>query len=507
MFRKPCAIKLYRQRCYETMIALVNPQATSWRYRIPLSVLSIGASIEGHYPYEIIDGNVDRKLSETLPKLIEEKKIKYIGLTVMPGPQLHQSIKLSKMLRNRFPSLKIIWGGYFPTLHKTVVVNSGYVDYVIRDQGDYTFKQLIDVLEHGGSLASIAGLTYCNGTVHHNQRQELIDPNELPPLPYHKVKLAPYVSPTFLGTRTVNYHSSVGCPFLCGFCAVAAVYKARWIGLTPERIVTDLLWFKQHYNVNAIEFADNNFFTSEKRTHEFSERMVGRDITWWGEGRPDTLLNYNDRTWQLMKRSGCKMIFFGAESSSQKILDMMDKGGTQTPDTVIELASKARAIGIVPEFSFVLGSPSDVVDEDLEKDIEYIKKIKRINPQSEIIIYVYSPVFFEDAELFEMAKSHGFSYPTSLDDWLEPQWLNHDLRKTPVTPWLKAKHLRRIKNFERVLNACFPTNSDLKLHNIHRRIMKFLGYWRYQLSVYNAPYEVAAIQRYFRYRQPEIEGF
>ncbi len=489
------------------MIALINPQATRWRYRIPLSVLSIGASLEGRYDYEIIDGNIDRHIFSTLPKLIEEKNLKYVGFTVMPGPQLKQSILLSKLIRERFPNVKIIWGGYFPSLHSNIVLRSGYVDFVIRDQGDFAFRKLVDALETGGSVSSIYGLSHINDTIVHNEKQGLVDPNELPALPYHKVNIPDYIGRTYVGTRTINYHSSVGCPFLCGFCAVAAVYKARWLGLKPERIAADLLWFKKEYGVNAVEFHDNNFFTSEKRTKEFAERIDGEGITWWGEARPDTMLNYSNATWRIMQRAGCKMIFFGAESSSQNVLNLMDKGGTQTPDTVLELADRMREYRIVPEFSFVLGSPTDSVETDLEKDILFIKKIKEINPVSEIIIYVYSPVHFEEADLYHSAQTHGFAYPTTLDEWLLPEWQLHDLRKNPVTPWLTPRVVSRIKDFERVLHARYPTNADLRLKEAQRTILRLLGTWRYKLSIYFAPYEIAAAQRLFRYRQPEIEGF
>ena len=491
----------------KTMILLVNPKATSWRYRIPLSVLAIGASLEGRYPYEIVDGNVDRKTFETLPRLIKEKNIRYVGFTVMPGPQLMQAIRLSKMVREQFPTVKIIWGGYFASLHTTVILHSDCADFVIRDQGDYSFRQLIDALEDGGSLSSVKGLSFDHGTIQHNEKQELIDPNQLPALPYHKVHLPPYIGRTYVGTRTINYHSSVGCPFLCGFCAVAAVYKARWLGLAPEKIVADLLWFKREHGVNAVEFHDNNFFTSEKRTREFAERINGHEISWWGEARPDTMLNYGDSTWRLMKQAGCKMIFFGAESSSQKVLDLMEKGGTQTPDTVLDLADRMKGYGIVPEFSFVLGSPTETMEQDLERDIQYIKRIKEISSESEIIIYVYSPVHFEESELYHSAQTHGFAYPKTLDEWLLPEWQLHDLRKNPVTPWLTPKVLTRIKDFERVLHARYPTNADLRLRKVQRTILKSLGTWRYKLSIYFAPYEIAVAQRMFRYRQPEVEGF
>ncbi|MER3523139.1 MAG: radical SAM protein [Ignavibacteria bacterium] len=489
------------------MILLINPRATNWKARIPLSVLSIGASLEGIHPYHILDGNLDPHLVDSVLTAVRQQQIKYVGITVMPGPQLVQAIHLTKAIKRASSQTVVIWGGYFPTLHAEVVIISGYVDYVIRDQGDYAFRALIDALETNSPLDNIKGLSYNAASPKHNEPQGIIDPNSLPLLPYHRVELQRYIGRTYLGTRTVNYHSSVGCPFLCGFCAVAASYKARWLGLDAARIVNDLIWYKNQFGVNAVEFHDNNFFTSEKRTYEFADRIRGQGIAWWGEARPDTMLQYADATWRLMQQSGCKMIFFGAESSSQSVLDLMKKGGTQTPDTTLELVTKMKEVGIVPELSFVLGNPTDNPERDIEEDIAYIRNVKQLNPDAEIIIYIYSPVFFDEAELFQSARAYGFAYPRRLDDWLLPEWQLHDLRKRPVTPWLSDRAIRRVKNFERVIHAAFPTLSDLHLTRFHRATLRLFGRWRYSLSFYNAPYEVAAVQRLFRYRHPEIEGF
>src|SRR5438477_12019417 len=132
-----------------------------------------------------------------------------------------------------------------------------------------------------------------------------------------------------------------------------------------------------------------------------------------------------------MADGGCRMIFFGVESSSAKVLDLMDKGGTQTPGMVLDLARRLKPFGIVPECSFVLGAPSDDVSRDIERDIRYIRRIKEINPASEIIIYVYSPVSFDDAPLFKRAQEFGFQFPRNLTDWLDPKWIEFDLRKNP----------------------------------------------------------------------------
>ncbi|HTY58639.1 MAG TPA: radical SAM protein, partial [Bacteroidota bacterium] len=419
-----------------TLVCLVNPRATEWRCRIPLSVLAIGASLEGYYTYEIVDGNIDRDIENTLRRLLAERGVRYVGFTVMPGPQLTHAIHLSRMIRQEFPQVKIIWGGYFPSLHADVVLRSSYVDVVVRDQGDYAFRMLLERSERCEPLAAVPGLSYrVDGSVRHNEKQQMIDPCLLPPLPYHRVDVRRYVGRTYVGTRTVNYHSSVGCPFMCGFCAVASSYRARWAGLGAERIALDIDWFSREFGVNAVEFHDNNFFTSEKRTREFAERMKGKGVTWWGEARPDTLLAYDDATWRAMSDAGCRMIFMGAESGSSEVLALMAKGGTQTPQTILDLARRMKTYRVVPEFSFVLGSPTPHVAADIEHDIAFIRRIKEVNPGAEIIIYIYSPVQFEDADLFNAARAHEFSYPKTLDDWLLPEWQAHDLTKNPVTPW------------------------------------------------------------------------
>jgi anaerobic magnesium-protoporphyrin IX monomethyl ester cyclase len=257
-----------------------------------------------------------------------------------------------------------------------------------------------------------------------------------------------------------------------------------------------------------VEFIDNNFFVAEHRTREIAEALRNAGVTWWGEARPDTVLGFSDATLRAMRDSGCKMIFLGAESSSNDVLAQMDKGGTQTSDTVLQLARRLKDFRIIPEFSFVLGTPSDDVDAQIERDIQYIRRIKSINLRSEIVIYVYSPVFFDDAPLLRQARSFGFEFPKQLTDWLDPVWQGFDLRKNPQTPWLEPRQIERIMNFERVLNARFPTVSDIKLKRWQTRILKTLGSWRYAFSFYAAPWEIRLVaNRLFRYRQPEIEGF
>lgn len=492
------------------MIALLNPTSARWSFRFPLSIMHVGAELEGHYPYAIFDQNIDRDAVKSIENLCAAGELKYLGMTVMPGPQMVQAIPIAKYLKARFPHLVIVWGGYFATLHATTVLKSGYVDFVVRGPGEKTFLELIDFLEHNShqQLADIRGLSYIQGsTIAHNEQREPMNPDSWRPLPFHKIEPERYLNRTYLGTKTAAYYSSAGCPFLCGFCAIASIFQTRWVARSPELIVFDLLELKARYGVNAIEFFDENFFTKERRTREFAERMIGQGISWWGEGRPDTMLAYSDETLRLMKQGGCKMIFFGAESSSEDVLIKMHKGGTQTPDTVLELAARLKTFGIVPEFSFVLGGPSNDVDGDIDRDIRFIRKIKQINPAAEIILYMYAPVVFEDSELSRAARTHGFTFPTTLEEWMRPEWQKFDLRKTPVIPWLKARHYRKIRSFERVLSGYYPTTTDVKLTGIRQWLLRGVSAWRYRTSTYLFPMEIRVLQHMFRYRQPELEGF
>lgn len=489
------------------MIVLLNPTSARWKHRFPLSLMFVGAVLEGRYPYRILDQNIKPDVLVELEALAARGVMKYLGITVMPGPQLHQAIPISKRIKDRFPGVTIIWGGYFSTLHASTVLKSGYVDFVILGPGEHSFLELIQALESGSPLSPITGLGFReNGSVTLTGRRAPSDPNQLPSLPYDRIEGDRYVGRTYLGSRTAAYYSSVGCPFLCGFCAVASIYRARWLAREPGLMLEDMSFLQQRYGVNGIEFFDENFFTSEARAQEFSRGMIGRGISWWAEGRPDTVLEYSNETLKAMRDGGCRMIFFGAESASAETLEQMNKGGTQTPETVLRLAERLRPFGIIPEFSFVFGSPSDDVDGEFRRNIAFIRKLKRVNPSAEIILYLYAPVVFEESELYHIAQEYGFRFPATLDEWASPRWQTFDLRKTPVIPWLGPRHYRQFRNFERVLHGYYPTISDLRLTRFRRRALRLVSSWRYHASLYTLPIEVQALQRAFRYRQPEIEG-
>jgi hypothetical protein len=101
----------------------------------------------------------------------------------------------------------------------------------------------------------------------------------------------------------------------------------------------------------------------------------------------------------------------------------------------------------------------------------------------------------------------GFKFPETLEDWISPAWENFDLHKNPLTPWLTPEMIDKIRNFETVLNGVYPTVTDIRLNALKRMALKLVANFRYKVNLYQYPYEIKLLQKVWRYRQPEIQGF
>ena len=297
-------------------ILLFNTRSAVAKHRIPNSILFIAASVEGLYNWAIVDGNCEQNPLEKILSYLETGEYRYIGFTVMPGPQLKQAIPFAREIKARFPDTTMIWGGYFPSNQYKTVLSSGYVDFVINGPGDHAFPKLIEALEQGKPFDLIRNLIYRTGdSIIKTVKEELFDQDPLPALPYTKLDQfysirKHYLGKTYLGKRTVAYHSSIGCPFTCSFCGVVPIFEARWKAKSASLVYRDIKFLKDHYGADAIEFHDNNFFVSEKRVVEFARLIKNENMQWWGMARIDTMSKFSDDTLALLRDAGCRIIFF-----------------------------------------------------------------------------------------------------------------------------------------------------------------------------------------------------
>src|SRR4051812_19831637 len=126
------------------MILLFNPRSANSKPRIPNSILTVAASVDGIYDYTIVDGNMESDPGVTILEHLKDPSYKYFGCTCMPGPQLKQAIPISKKIKELYPHITIIWGGYFASNQSKVVLDSEFIDFIINGPGDKSFPALID---------------------------------------------------------------------------------------------------------------------------------------------------------------------------------------------------------------------------------------------------------------------------------------------------------------------------------------------------------------------------
>lgn len=491
-------------------LLLYNPRSSRQRTPVlPMSLLALGAVLEERHDYVIVDGNLDRRPLETLDALVRaQSATPVLGVTVMPGPQLAEALPVCRALKQRHPGLTIVWGGYFPSQHWATCLRPGEpVDYVVRGHGEHVFAQLLAHLRAGApALDAIPGLAWRReGLAHANPPAPIPKPAELPEWNLERVPVERYLRPTFLGQRTLGYHSSYGCPFLCNFCAVVNLVNGRWLAQPAERVARAVREYRTRHGADAVEFVDNNFFVHEARTREFSERVKDLGLAWWGEGRIDTLLAFSDDTWRAMRDAGLRMIFLGAESGSAETLGRMDKGGTLTPEMTLDLVRRMRAWDVLPELSFVLGSPPDP-RADFEHNMAFIRRVKAIHPQAEIVLYLYTPVPLA-GDLLDGAQAAGFAFPETLDGWVSPAWQDVTQRRSARLPWVGRTLADDVRDFERVLHAYHPTRTLLHFGPLKRGLLRAAAAWRWHSGVYEISWELAALKRALGHRRPEVAGF
>ena len=485
------------------MIVFYNPKAARYKNRrLPLSILSIAAMIEGGEDYAIVDGNLDPNPTTTLINLIKEKPVELLAVTVMPGPQTLGAVSSCRDIRAQFPNLPVVWGGYFASNYTPAVLNAPYVDYAVRGQGEQTFLELLEAIRGHRDLSTILGLSYkSQGGPRHNPERPMRSPGDFPWYPYHRLPVERYLLPTFLGKRTAVHQASIGCPYRCNFCGVVTFSGSREKMEPPERTEAMLRHLVKNYGADAVQFYDNNFFLREDHTRELADRLAPLNTRWWCEGRADIMMRYSDATFEALRRAGCAMIFFGAESGNNQTLKEMNKD-LRAEDT-LALAERIKHFGIIPEFSIIFGNPKDP-EGDTQECIQFIRKLKRLNADAEIIVEHYTPVP-------QRAKMYGdvgdnFEFPTTPDEWATDRWQRFATQKDPQTPWLRPRTKRLIDNFELVVSSRWPTIQDLRLPSWGRLLLKALSSWRYRMKVYSAPFELRWLQQFINLRKPKEES-
>ena len=513
----------------KSYVLLINPKmCRDNALRLPLSLLALAAALQDGYQYQLVDGNVDPDPGGTALRALADHPNALVGVSVMPGPQVATAIQVSMAIRNAHPNVPIVWGGYFPTLYPNSALNAAYVDYLVRGQGEDTLLELLERLPDAGPPPSalestsnpdvvrdVDGLSWKRcGEIVHNRDRAFRSPNDYGPFPYERVgDVQRYLRRSFMGSRTGVHQAAIGCRYRCEFCGVVSMFNGTTRLQTADRLLEACTTLRSRYGATAMQFYDNNFFDTEQSSIPLLEGLARVKMPWWCYARADTLARFSSSTWDLIRRSRLTMAFIGAEAASNEVLNHMRKGSRV--EHTLKVAQRCFEFGVIPEFSFVLGGPSDPEGE-IEKTLNFIKRLKSIHPRCEVILYFYSPTPRREPQTartrstglrLPVMKQYGPSgpdLPTTPEEWTQPQWVNYVCHQD--APWLSPKMRQRVRDFATVLGCRFPTVQDHEAPAWSKAVLRTLAGWRYHTGKYDNPWELAAARRLIRLRVPQRDS-
>ena len=226
-----------------------------------------------------------------------------------------------------------------------------HVDYVARGEGgEQLMVELIEALAGDRALETIDGLSFMRDgvAVHNPPRAACAD---LDALPFPDLRLV-------VGSekiKTVPIMTSWGCPFDCTFCSVTAMFGKKYRFRSPENVIAEL----KDKRPQIVFFYDDNFAANRKRLKRLLQMMIDEDlvIPWSAQVRADVARD--PELLDLMRRSGCHLVYLGLESVSQDTLDTFEKA--QTVDDIRRAIRVLHEYGIKSHGMFVLGADTDDV--------------------------------------------------------------------------------------------------------------------------------------------------
>lgn len=426
----------------------------------PLPILAVSAPLfaEG-FEVVLIDANVDAGWQQKVVK--ESRDALLLGISCMTGAQIHFALEAAKAVRDAGLKLPIIWGGYHPSILPEQTSQNGYVDAVVRGQGELTLLELANRLSQGEDFSDVDGITFTrDGETFTNPSRPVADINDFPRLPYEKLdNPKQYLNSMHVGTRVINYVSSQGCPARCQFCAEPLVYGRRWKAYTPERVLSDLEWLESYLGVNGIMYFDSTYFVKESRARAISQGMVDRGMKfgWAANARAPQLGRFADDTFDILKESGLWAFLVGAESGSATQLATMQKD--IGPEDILEAARVASRHGIKISYSFIVGFPGET-ESEIEETWDVMEQVSKIVGEYNSQLHFYAPT--PGNALYDAAVDLGLQSPASLEEWAKFTTVTGSL------PWMSKGFLNRMRQREFYMVYGYPSEW------VHRRASRSL---------------------------------
>lgn len=409
-------------------VCLINPpldkKTTS---EFPMSGVPLGIACLASYLREkkvgvaVIDAPIMGFDFMKTTKTAIKSGAKIIGVSCLTENR-YSALKTLEEIKTQAPEVTTVIGGLHATFSdKLILENYKFVDIVVRGEGEITLYELIKVLKNKKSLRGVSGISYrVNGKVVVNKNREFINDIEKLPFPaYDMFPMKKYPLPP--DVKNVGQSSLIttsrGCPMGCKFCETTHCWGRKVRSTSAERLFEEVRYLYDKFGIDYIRFADDLFTLKKEKVMRFCELMIKHKlpIRFRIQARVDCV---DEAMLKVLKKAGCDLIEYGAESGSNKVLKAIGKN--ITTDKIKEAVELTRKAGIDIKYFLIVGC----LEETPEETWETFKLIKETKPDW---IGINALTIYPGTEVFEIAKRQGLINDDLWLHYLNPQTGNAPL--------------------------------------------------------------------------------
>jgi radical SAM superfamily enzyme YgiQ (UPF0313 family) len=286
--------------------------------RMPNGALSsLAGNVDPHHRVTIGDLILaQRAVRATVERLVRESPPRLVGLSVMSF-QRRTALRVVELVRQLCPGVAVVVGGYDPSLAvEAYTAPASGVDFVVRGEGELTFRDLVRALEQGGGFGAIPGLSYRDGgQFRHNADRPVhgLADGEIR-LPDRGARaLAGY---TFLGRQVDVVETSRGCTFDCSFCSIIEMRGRNFHRYTFDRVLADIRDARDR-GARAIFLVDDNITLDVARFEALCQAIVDAgldDLHYLVQAMTSAIAGHGATLAPLMRRAGFRYVFLGIEN-------------------------------------------------------------------------------------------------------------------------------------------------------------------------------------------------
>ena len=405
------------------LIAYDNESKISF---FPLGLAYIASAIrnhngEGGNNVSIYNQDVYHYPEEHLTNFLDDNDFDAVGLGSCGGYFQYRKIKalmdaIAKSKKKPF----VFIGGHLVSSEPEYFLRKFHCDTICIGEGEETIVELLNTVKNINSLRNVKGIAFLENDIfvqtEHRPLIENLDEISIPAYDLFPIdSYAHFPKPNAKSTdRVMPVLSGRGCIFTCNFCyRMDKGFRPR----SAQSILHEINYLQKNYNITYVDFCDELFMSSVKRTIELCQAFIGSGLkfSWSCNGR----LNFAELdVLKIMKKAGCVFINYGIESVDDTALRTMGKA--LTVKQIISGIENTLESGISPGLNIIFGNIGED-KECLDKDVEFLLKyddhaqLRTIRP---VTPYPGSP-------LYEYAVKKGLI--KNCEDFYENKHLNSDL--------------------------------------------------------------------------------